>query len=122
MIYLELHESFAAYSRILLVFVSKAYIPNWMPLLRFHHLETFVVVGGWWCLNENLVIGFGPNLGLALWPRAKPINVQILELVQTLFLAAYIAYPYIAALYSIIKSPRVLVLRTLFSKLLISAY
>ena len=22
----------------------------------------------------NLVIGFGPNLGLALWPRAKPIK------------------------------------------------
>ena len=22
----------------------------------------------------NLVIGFGPSLGLALWPRAKPIN------------------------------------------------
>ena len=22
----------------------------------------------------NLVIGFGPNPGLALWPRAKPIN------------------------------------------------
>ena len=32
--------------------------------------------GGWgWCLNVNLVIGFGPNLGLALWPRAKPINI-----------------------------------------------
>ena len=30
------------------------------------------VVGG--CLNVNLVIGFGPSLGLALWPRAKPIN------------------------------------------------
>ena len=23
----------------------------------------------------DLVIGFGPNLGLALWPRAKPINI-----------------------------------------------
>ena len=22
----------------------------------------------------NLVIGFGPSLGLAFWPRAKPIN------------------------------------------------
>ena len=22
----------------------------------------------------NLVIGFGPSLGLALWPRAKPIK------------------------------------------------
>ena len=30
--------------------------------------------GGGWCLNVNLVIGFGPNLGLAFWPRAKPIN------------------------------------------------
>ena len=28
-----------------------------------------------WCLNVNIVIGFGPNLGLALWPRAKPINM-----------------------------------------------
>ena len=36
--------------------------------------------GGWWCLNVDLVIGFGPNLGLALWPRAKPINSQILTL------------------------------------------
>ena len=31
--------------------------------------------GGWWCLNVNLVIGFCPSLGLALWPRAKPINM-----------------------------------------------
>ena len=30
--------------------------------------------GGGWCLNVNLVIGFGPSLNLALWPRAKPIN------------------------------------------------
>ena len=30
------------------------------------------MVGG--CLNVNLVIGFGPSLGLALWPRAKPIK------------------------------------------------
>ena len=30
--------------------------------------------GGGWCLNVNLVIGFGPSLGLALWPRAKPIK------------------------------------------------
>ena len=29
---------------------------------------------GGWCLNVNLVIGFGPSLGLALWPRAKPIK------------------------------------------------
>ena len=32
--------------------------------------------GGGWFLNVNLVIGFGPNLGLALWPRAKPINTN----------------------------------------------
>ena len=31
---------------------------------------------GGWCLNVNLVIGFGPNLDLALWPRAKPINSE----------------------------------------------
>ena len=37
------------------------------------------VVGGWWCLNVNLVIGFGPNLDLALWPRAKPINFDTLR-------------------------------------------
>ena len=24
----------------------------------------------------NLVIGFGPSLGLALWPRAKPIKKE----------------------------------------------
>ena len=28
----------------------------------------------------NLVIGFGPSLGLALWPRAKPINYTESEL------------------------------------------
>ena len=27
----------------------------------------------------NLVIGFGPSLGLALWPRAKPINKEHFE-------------------------------------------
>ena len=31
-------------------------------------------MGGWWCLNANLVIGFGPSLGLGLQLRAKPIN------------------------------------------------
>ena len=35
----------------------------------------------WWCLNVNLVIGFGPNLGLALWPRAKPINDSGIKLI-----------------------------------------
>ena len=34
------------------------------------------VVGGG-CLNVNLVIGFGPNLGLALWPGAKPIKNKL---------------------------------------------
>ena len=29
------------------------------------------------CLNVNLVIGFGPSLGLALWPRAKPIKNDV---------------------------------------------
>ena len=33
--------------------------------------------GGGGCLNVNLLIGFGPFLGLALWPRAKPINRQV---------------------------------------------
>ena len=37
--------------------------------------KKFVVGGGGGgCLNVNLVIGFGPSLGLAFWPRAKPIN------------------------------------------------
>ena len=31
-------------------------------------------MGGWWCLYANIVTGFGPSLGLALWPRAKPIK------------------------------------------------
>ena len=30
--------------------------------------------GGGALPRVNLVIGFGSNLGLALWPRAKPIN------------------------------------------------
>ena len=56
--------------------------PSWrMPITNlslllslgpFENLCGRVVGGG--CLNVNLVIGFGPNLGLALWPRAKPIN------------------------------------------------
>ena len=33
-----------------------------------------MVGGGGGCLNVNLVIGFGQSLGLALLPRAKPIN------------------------------------------------
>ena len=55
-------------------------IPNPSLLLSIKAFEKFVWwvvggwVGGWWCLNVNLVIGFGSNLGLALWPRAKPIN------------------------------------------------
>ena len=47
-------------------------IPNPNLLLSLKALEKFV----WWVvgLNVNLVIVFGPSLGLALWARAKPIN------------------------------------------------
>ena len=41
---------------------------------RFQRLYGEVPEIIWWCLNVNIVIGFGPNLGLALWPRAKPIK------------------------------------------------
>ena len=34
------------------------------------------MVGGGWVGGVNLVIDFGPNLGLALCPRAKPINKE----------------------------------------------
>ena len=27
----------------------------------------------------NIVIGFGPSLGLALWPRAKPIKIHCFQ-------------------------------------------
>ena len=29
-----------------------------------------------WCLNVNIVIGFGPNLDLALLPRAKLVKIK----------------------------------------------
>ena len=57
-------------------------IPNPGLLLSQKAFKKFVwwvvggLVGGWWCLNVNLVMGFGPNLGLAFWPRAKPINIR----------------------------------------------
>ena len=42
-----------------------------------------MVVGGGGCLNVNLVIGFGPNLGLELWPRAKPIKKIRIKVIST---------------------------------------
>ena len=38
-----------------------------------------------WCLNVNMVVGFGPNLGPALWPMAKPINYDVLTMSGGLF-------------------------------------
>ena len=53
-------------------------MPNLSLLLSLEPFEKFLWWvgggGGGWCLNVDIVIGFGPNLGLALWPRAKPIN------------------------------------------------
>ena len=45
----------------------------------------------------NLVIGFGPNLDLALWPRAKPINnvkdtTSCKDIVDTVILRGIIIY------------------------------
>ena len=37
----------------------------------------WVHVWWWWCLNVNLVIGFGPCLALVLGSRAKPINSSL---------------------------------------------
>ena len=59
-------------------------IPNPSLLLSIKAFEKFVWwvvggwVGGWWCLNVNIVIGFGPSRGLGLELRAKPINIAIL--------------------------------------------
>ena len=55
-----------------LIFVRKAYIPNFRPLVPFLHVKKFVVGGGWWggggwwVLNWILVLRFGPNLELRL--------------------------------------------------------
>ena len=51
-------------------------VPNLGLLQNLGPFEEFLWwwMGGGWCLNVYLVIGFGPNLGLALWPRAMPIN------------------------------------------------
>ena len=49
-----------------LIFVRKAYIPNFRPLVPFLHVKKFVVVGGGWVLNWILVLRFGPNLELRL--------------------------------------------------------
>ena len=55
--------------------LREAYLSNLSLLRSLEPLEKFVVVvGGWWCLNVKLVIGFGPSLGLGLELRAKPIN------------------------------------------------
>ena len=48
-----------------LIFVRKAYIPNFRPLVPFLHVKKFVVGGGW-VLNWILVLRFGPNLELRL--------------------------------------------------------
>ena len=45
----------------------------WSILVSKIYLESFekflwvVVVGGGWCLNVDLVIGFGPSLDLGTW-------------------------------------------------------
>ena len=53
-------------------------MPNFSLLLSLEPFEKFLWWmgggGGGWCLNVDIVIGFVPNLALALWPRAKPIN------------------------------------------------
>ena len=46
-----------------LIFVRKAYIPNFRPLVPFLHVKKFVVVGG--CVGAKtwiLVLSFIPNL------------------------------------------------------------
>ena len=50
----------------------EAYISN---LSLIQSLEPLKKVSGW-CLNVNLVIGFGPSLGLGLELRAKPIKTN----------------------------------------------
>ena len=39
-------------------------------------------VGGGRCPNENLVVGFGPNLACDIWPRAKPIKESLMDFVS----------------------------------------
>ena len=50
-----------------LIYVSKAYIPNFGPLGPLLHIEKFVVVvvvGGWWVVCKAiLVITLGPSPG-----------------------------------------------------------
>ena len=60
-------------------------VPNFSLLLS-SPLKSFCgggwVGGEWWSLKVNLGKGFGPNLGLALWPRAEPINKRKLKISQ----------------------------------------
>ena len=36
------------------IFVRKAYIPNFIPLVPFLHVKKFMVVGGWWVLDFSV--------------------------------------------------------------------
>ena len=38
------------------------------------------MVGGWWCLNVDLVMGFGPSLDLGTWTRPIPQGFSIIIL------------------------------------------
>ena len=53
--------------------LREVYLSNLSLLQSLEPSEKFMV-GGWWCLNVKLVIGFGPSLGLGLKLRAKPTN------------------------------------------------
>ena len=47
-----------------LIFMTKAYIPNFRPLVPFLHVKKFVVGGGWWVGVKTwiLVLSFKPKL------------------------------------------------------------
>ena len=47
-----------------LIFVRKAYIPNFRPLVPFLHVKKCVVVGGWWVGVKTciLVLSCNPKL------------------------------------------------------------
>ena len=54
-----------------LIFVRKAYIPNFRPLVPFLHVKKFVVGGGWVGVKVDFSVKLRPKLNNNLSPPSK---------------------------------------------------